>query len=172
VAVSSLCTSRRGLSPRGLPSAVSEGRSRGQSASWGRRLMGAAGCRGAFGVTLQFVLALSARGFCTTRRELNLAHRRRRAPGLLVAVSEISQTCPPSCSPARRDYGASMASAVGVAVRQGEPSRIRNFVRKCACFIRAGQAHGFMAEHRPPRSWRWALRRSSMTCAASTRRTR
>jgi len=39
---------------------------------WGRRLMGAAGCSGAFGVTLQLALALIARGFCSTRRELNL----------------------------------------------------------------------------------------------------
>jgi len=34
--------------------------------------MGAAGCRGAFGVTLQFALALIARGSCATERELNL----------------------------------------------------------------------------------------------------
>ena len=34
--------------------------------------MGAAGCSGAFGVTLQLALALIARGFCSTRRELNL----------------------------------------------------------------------------------------------------
>jgi len=37
----------------------------------------------AFGVTLQFVLALSTRGFWTTRRELNLARRRMQAPRLL-----------------------------------------------------------------------------------------
>ena len=34
--------------------------------------MGAGGCRGAFGVTLQFALALIPRGFCAARRELNL----------------------------------------------------------------------------------------------------
>ena len=56
--------------------------------------MGAAGCRGAFGVTLQFALALSTRGFCAARRELNLARRRRRAPWLLGTGSEISQTHP------------------------------------------------------------------------------
>ena len=38
----------------------------------GRRLMGAGGCRGAFGVTLLFALALIAHGFCAARRELNL----------------------------------------------------------------------------------------------------
>ncbi len=64
----------------------SEGRSRAHLASQGRRLMGAAGCRGAFGVTLQFALALSTRGFCNARRELNLAHRRRQAPRLLGPV--------------------------------------------------------------------------------------
>ena len=55
----------------------------------GRRLMGAVGCRGAFGVTLQFALALRTRGFCATVRELNLARRRRRAPWLLGTASEI-----------------------------------------------------------------------------------
>ena len=78
-----------GLSPRSPRSAVSEGRSRAHWAAGGRRLMGAAGGRGAFGVTLQFALARSARGFCATRRELNLARRRTRAPRLLGAVSEI-----------------------------------------------------------------------------------
>lgn len=52
--------------------------------------MGAAGRRGAFGVTLQFALAMSARGFCVTWRELNLAHRRRQAPWLLDTASEPS----------------------------------------------------------------------------------
>jgi len=52
--------------------------------------MGAAGCRGAFGVTLQFALALRTRGFCSKRRELNLARRRRQAPWLLGTASEIS----------------------------------------------------------------------------------
>jgi len=47
--------------------------------SWGRS-----------GVTLQFALALIARGFCTARRELSLARRRGRAPWLLGAGSEIS----------------------------------------------------------------------------------
>src|SRR6188768_3372455 len=55
----------------------------------GRCLMGAVGCRGAFGVTLQFALALRTRGFCATVRELNLARRRRRAPWLLGTASEI-----------------------------------------------------------------------------------
>jgi hypothetical protein len=51
--------------------------------------MGAAGCRGAFGVTLQFALALSPRGFCARRRELNLAHRRGRTRWLLGTISEV-----------------------------------------------------------------------------------
>jgi len=64
VAVSSLCAPLGGLSPRSPPSAVSEGRSRALWRLGGRRLMGSAGCRGAFGVTLQFALALIERGFC------------------------------------------------------------------------------------------------------------
>ena len=47
--------------------------------SWGRS-----------GVTLQFALALIARGFCAARRELSLARRRGQAPRLLGPVSEIS----------------------------------------------------------------------------------
>ncbi len=48
--------------------------------------MGAVGCRGAFGVTLQFARARSARGCWETQRELNLARRRTRTPWLLNKV--------------------------------------------------------------------------------------
>jgi len=47
--------------------------------------MGAVGSVGPAGVTLQFAIARRARGLCATVRELNLAHRRRRAPRLLGA---------------------------------------------------------------------------------------
>ena len=43
---------------------MSEGRARAHFASWGRRLMGARVCWGAFGVTLQIALGLMTRGFC------------------------------------------------------------------------------------------------------------
>lgn|SRR5882724_6400541 len=77
--------------------------------------MGAAGCRGAFGVTLQFALALSTRGFCGARRELNLAHRRTRAPRLLVAASEVLAD---TASSGRREKRSriKLASAVGLSV--------------------------------------------------------
>jgi len=45
--------------------------------------MGAAGCVGPAGVTLQLALARGARGCSEVLRELNLAHRRTRAPRLL-----------------------------------------------------------------------------------------
>ncbi len=49
----------RGSAPRGPRSAVSEGRCRVRCASRGRRLMGAPGCVGPAGVTLQLALAPS-----------------------------------------------------------------------------------------------------------------
>ena len=49
----------RGASPRSSRSAVSEGRSRVRGASRGRRLVGAAGCGGPAGVTLQLALGQS-----------------------------------------------------------------------------------------------------------------
>src|SRR6188768_1508342 len=51
--------------------------------------MGAVGSVGPAGVTLQFAIARRGHGSCSTVRELNLAHRRRRAPWLLGAASEI-----------------------------------------------------------------------------------
>src|SRR6188768_161120 len=47
--------------------------------------MGAVGSVGPAGVTLQFALARRGHGSCATVQELNLAHRRRRAPWLLGA---------------------------------------------------------------------------------------
>jgi len=68
---------------------VGEGRSRARFAHWGTRPHG---CRWAsWGLRRHFavrVLALIARGFCASERELNLAHRRRRAPWLLVTTLE------------------------------------------------------------------------------------
>ena len=72
-----------GASPRSPRSAVGEGRSRVRGALRGRRLVGAAGCVGPGGVTLQFARALSGARLGATRRELNLAHRRSQAPRLL-----------------------------------------------------------------------------------------
>jgi hypothetical protein len=53
--------------------------------------MGAAGSLAPGGVTLQFAIAMRARGSCATVRELNLALRRTKAPRLLDAASEWSE---------------------------------------------------------------------------------
>jgi len=55
--------------------------------------MGAAGCVGPVGVTLQFALAHSGARLGAVRRELNLAHRRARAPRLLDTVERAWRRC-------------------------------------------------------------------------------
>ena len=54
--------------------------------------MGAVGSVGPAGVTLQFAIARRARGLCATVREVDHALRRRQAPRLLGAVSEVIAT--------------------------------------------------------------------------------
>ena len=76
-------TAQRGSSLRSPRSAVSKGRSRVRGALRGRRLVGAAGCVGPAGVTLQFAIAQSGARLWGNAAGARLAHRRSQAPRLL-----------------------------------------------------------------------------------------